>query len=419
MSEEAKTFQCSTCGAPVTFGGDQLQVRCVYCGATVIVPEELRPRPSQAAAQVIIVQAEPTVTIDSEAAQKVARGAGCGVGVMVAVVLLIGILVFFIAAPLPGMVTRANIPGLRDLPNLSTSVPVISQILPTPTPSFARLETSFAGKGTGDGLFQDVRHIAVDGKGNVYAVEYDTLRIQKFDNTGKFVLGWTIVEKPTIDAYRKRGPDAIAADAEGNVYALWDRSLLKYDGNTGKLLARFALEKNELGQHMVVYKNTLIAFANNGFDDTLLWIDTTSGKIVRRAPKLLSSIADDNLFASHMKLAVDGLGNLFVLYTFTDKHQGIYRFSPEGKYLNKFSARPDPNDASGILESLAVDNQSRLYVSRTSRITVLDAEGRFLRAIPSDVYEHVHSEFAIGRENNIFILNRSAGKIFKLSVVKE
>jgi hypothetical protein len=116
---------------------------------------------------------------------------------------------------------------------------------------------------------------------------------------------------------------------------------------------------------------------------------------------------------------VDGLGNLFVLYTFTDKHQGIYRFSPEGKYLNKFSARPDPNDTSGILESLAVDNQSRLYVSRTSRITVLDAEGRFLRAIPSDVYEHVHSEFAIGRENNIFILNRSAGKIFKLSVGKE
>ncbi len=418
MSEEAKTFQCSTCGGPVTFEGDRLQAKCGYCGATVMVPEELRPqlRPQpQLASQVVVVQA-PAAMLDAETAGKVARGVALSVLVPV---IIVGIVVLLLVTQWPGLVTRTDVPGLRELPNLATSVPVISQILPTPTPSFARLEMSLAGKGTGDGLFQDVRHIAVDGQGNVYAVEYDTLRIQKFDGAGKFALGWTIDEKATIDAYRKRGPDAIAADADGNVYALWDRSLLKYSGDTGKLLAHFALEKNELGQNMVVYKNTLIAFANNGFDDTLLWIDTSSGKIVRRAPKLLSSIADDNLFVSHMKLAVDGLGNIFVLYTFSGKHQGIYRFSPEGKYLNRFSPQPDPNDTSGVLESLAVDNQSRLYVSRTGQITVFDDEGRFLQAIPASLYEQVHSEFAIDRNNNILILNRSVGKIFKLSVGKE
>lgn len=224
MSEEAKTFQCSTCGAPITFEGDRLQVKCQYCGSTVTVPEELRPQPP-IASQVVIVQA-PTATLDAETASRMARGAGCGVGGIAVAVLLIGVIAFFIAAPLPGMVSRTNIPWLRDLPDLPTGVPVVSKLLPTPTPLFARLETSFAGKGTGDGLFQDVRHIAVDGQGNVYAAEYDTLRIQKFDGAGKFVLGWTIDEKATIDAYRKRGPDALAADADGNVYALWDRSLL-------------------------------------------------------------------------------------------------------------------------------------------------------------------------------------------------
>jgi DNA-directed RNA polymerase subunit RPC12/RpoP len=406
---ETRSFNCSECGAPINFEGERLQVKCAYCGNMVLVPEELRARPAQAAPQVVIMPAAPMTTLDSATAKKVAGGVGCSVVLTALIPLLIlGAVAYF--------VINNVLPGAKSLTDgLTTRLPTIQA---SPTPGFARLESSFAGQGTGPGLFQDVRLIALDGQGNLYAAEYDTLRIQKFDNAGQYVSGWTIDEQPTIDAYRKRGPDAIAADADGHVYALWDRSLLKYDGASGELLARFALENGELGSHMIVYKDTLIAFADTGFDDTLLWIDTNSGQVVRRVPKLLSSIADDDLFADQMKLAVDGLGNLFVLYSFPDKHQGVYRFSPEGQYVDRFSPRPEGGSLSPTVEGIAVDNQSRVYVGHTLQISVFDTDGRFLHAIPGELYENVSSEFRIDQNNNIFVLNRSAVKIFKLSVTQ-
>jgi ribosomal protein L7/L12/DNA-directed RNA polymerase subunit RPC12/RpoP len=36
------TFNCSTCGAPLTVPGDTATMRCPYCSNTVIVPEALR-----------------------------------------------------------------------------------------------------------------------------------------------------------------------------------------------------------------------------------------------------------------------------------------------------------------------------------------------------------------------------------------
>jgi ribosomal protein L7/L12/DNA-directed RNA polymerase subunit RPC12/RpoP len=38
----AETFNCSTCGAPLTISGDSATIRCPYCSNTVIVPETLR-----------------------------------------------------------------------------------------------------------------------------------------------------------------------------------------------------------------------------------------------------------------------------------------------------------------------------------------------------------------------------------------
>jgi DNA-directed RNA polymerase subunit RPC12/RpoP len=39
---DTKTFQCPNCGSSVTTTGAEKEVKCAYCGTTVIVPEELR-----------------------------------------------------------------------------------------------------------------------------------------------------------------------------------------------------------------------------------------------------------------------------------------------------------------------------------------------------------------------------------------
>jgi len=65
-----------------------------------------------------------------------------------------------------------------------------------------------------------------------------------------------------------------------------------------------------------------------------------------------------------------------------------------------------------------VDNQSRVYIDHTWQISVFDTDGRFLHAIPGALYENVSSEFKIDQNNHIFVLNRSAVKIFKLNVTQ-
>ena len=45
---DAKTFQCSNCGAPLMPSGADKVVRCPYCRTAVIVPKELRDIPAPA-----------------------------------------------------------------------------------------------------------------------------------------------------------------------------------------------------------------------------------------------------------------------------------------------------------------------------------------------------------------------------------
>ncbi|MFZ1041116.1 MAG: hypothetical protein WCA79_08630 [Anaerolineales bacterium] len=39
---EAKSFECPKCGSALTASGMEKEIKCVFCGSTVIVPEELR-----------------------------------------------------------------------------------------------------------------------------------------------------------------------------------------------------------------------------------------------------------------------------------------------------------------------------------------------------------------------------------------
>ena len=42
---DIKSFQCPNCGSSVIPSGSAKEVKCAYCGTTVIVPEELRQQP--------------------------------------------------------------------------------------------------------------------------------------------------------------------------------------------------------------------------------------------------------------------------------------------------------------------------------------------------------------------------------------
>lgn len=76
MSETA-TFQCPNCGSPVKPNGAQKQVKCEYCGSTVIVPEELRdqPAPVSSSTPIEINFGTFTPAINNEAMENLSKAA--------------------------------------------------------------------------------------------------------------------------------------------------------------------------------------------------------------------------------------------------------------------------------------------------------------------------------------------------------
>ncbi len=153
-----------------------------------------------------------------------------------------------------------------------------------------------------------------------------------------------------------------------------------------------------------------IYLVNDGKGEYLMQINE-AGKTVRRINNFHSNAADASMSPRSFGLAairftVDGAGNIFSVYalgdvgsyqlSFNTEDFMIFRFTPEGKYVNKFV---QTMNSVGI----AVDNQSRIYVSNNDSVEIYSDTGEQLSAFffSGDV-----DAFALDKENNIYILSK-------------
>jgi sugar lactone lactonase YvrE len=209
----------------------------------------------------------------------------------------------------------------------------------------------FGGEGNGEGKFKDNRHVAVDGKGRIYSSDYSPMQVQVFDTDGKFVNRW----KPEqgVNLYD------LVADRDGNIYVANDRGVFKFEGETGKLLA-----KDDRIQPRG------LALASNG---KLIVTEGKSFSIVDKNLKLVKKIENAADQASSTfgfdKVAVDGEGTIYMLGR---NEKDVFKFNSDGKFLNRFPT--SGNSANAI----AVDQAGRIFVAETSSIKVLDAGGQRL-----------------------------------------
>ena len=108
---------------------------------------------------------------------------------------------------------------------------------------------SWGKKGTAPGEFANVRSIAVDARGNVYAADGSNQRIQVFDNDGNFKTAFANVGNaqalcltkgadPVLYVSNSNPPDDI--DREGEIYRMkLDGTMTGKFGRSGKLLKEF------------------------------------------------------------------------------------------------------------------------------------------------------------------------------------
>ncbi len=148
---DSKSFQCPNCGSPIIPSGSEKQVKCAYCGSTVIVPEELRdqtPPPSDfSIPQSDFPNEEVIHTIGTVG--KVTAGVVAGTTVMSFV---LPIVMTCIILGVVGGVLYAVFSGINSsnqAPNQSPSLPAIPfmaspTLVPTPVPTAINTPVPFS-----------------------------------------------------------------------------------------------------------------------------------------------------------------------------------------------------------------------------------------------------------------------------------
>ncbi len=385
---EGKSLTCPSCGASLSALGKTTETKCPYCGTSVMIPQELRLR--QAATPSVVTTDQP------------ARSSS-GLAIVIFLVLVLGAVgvgIFLI-----------NGASFSD-------IPIVQALAATPTPAgFAHVVLSFGGEGTAPGLFQDARHVAVDSNDNMYVDDYKTMRVQKFDAKGKYVSGWTVDQ--ALCSNKSATLDTLHADRAGNVWVHFCGSILKYDGATGKLLAELNGDKNaprDFYMDEVLYPDggllVLADDTSSTANEVLLHLDS-DGKVLARYPNLVSAqMPKGSANAMTLNPAIDGLGNIFLLNT---DDYAVYKFTPDGKYVSKFGS---VGSGRGQFDTwalhIAVDNQSRIYVTDFSGIKVFDSNGAFVDSM-SDHFAGGVLEIRINDKNEMFVVG-GKNMIYKLTI---
>ena len=263
----------------------------------------------------------------------------------------------------------------------------------TAEPGFASVVLKFGGEGIGPGMFKDARSVAVDGEGRIYVGEYlKSGRIQVFDAGGKFITQWSVDPKmPLRD---------LTADRKGTVYVVQRGEINRFEGASGNPLGKLEYgggERAYFDDARTTADGGLIGVMNN--EDIVRF--NANGQVVRTINKSISTQTGDPESVDSM--AVDGLGNIYALSGGHDV--AVFKFSPEGRFINRFGSSGEQPGQFRAAHAIAVDGQGRIYVSDIKGIQVFGPDGRYI-----DVFKvegHVAFGLIFNDKNELFVAART------------
>lgn len=289
-----------------------------------------------------------------------------------------------IAAQTPTPVTEVATPGEaalqtaesssdRHQPARTTSVAPSATPTPRPKPSAtpapaapASILFTFGSEGIGPGQFTDARSVAVDNNtGHIYVGEYTGGRIQVFDESGKFITQWMVDTEMPL-----RG---MAVGRQGNVFIVQSGLIYRYSGESGDLIEEINYEPGWGFDDVVVAADGGFVAPWFGHQDNIVRFNTKGEPTLTITEAFNGATGSSEL---EMRLAVDGLGNIYALGTFNST---VLKFGPDGKFLDLFG---HGGEGPGTLDSpmaIAVDGQGRVYISElVGPIKIFDSGGQYL-----------------------------------------
>lgn len=222
----------------------------------------------------------------------------------------------------------------------------------------------WGSKGSGEGQFENTSqwnilgHLALDSQGNIYVIDANNYRIQKFDSSANYQTQWG--KEGTGDG-EFRLPFDIAVDPENNVYVCDSHDtnrVQKFDAS-GKFLLRWGETGYKDGQ----FSGDSCSLAIDP-DGNILVADN-SGRIQKfdANGQFLSKIAlqpVNNALVSPWNIAVDKQGNIYVG---DYNNLQIVKLDPQGQVLAIWNGKEAGDVGFASLPDIAVDDAGNIYIS--------------------------------------------------------
>jgi streptogramin lyase len=354
-----QTFDCPKCGAPVNYDpAIASTARCGYCSSQLAVPN---PYLNQGP-RIIKLDIGPGV---ASGAKKIAS-----LALIIPIVIIV--FVFVIILVVFGMVrsTIRSVTAPFKTPTATRTGPGGARTGDSAN-AFASVALQFGEEGIGPGMFTDARSIGVDSNGNIYVGEYSGGRIQVFDSAGKFIRQWTTVDP-------KMPLRGMTVDRKGTVYVAQRGVITRYNGETGESIGTVKYSEGDGFDDVTIAPDGgLVCAWYRGRDDIVRF--NAQGNVVRTIRAAVSTAADRSEL--NTRVAIDGRGNIYALGTFAN---GVFKFSPEGKFTNRFGGQGNQPGQISAADAVAVDGKGRVYVSDIKGIQVFDSEGRYLTSFRPD-----------------------------------
>jgi sugar lactone lactonase YvrE len=267
--------------------------------------------------------------------------------------------------------------------------------------------------------FGQVRGVALDKEGDLYAVDGENSQVLKFDPTGKFLMQWG--SKGTADGQfimsGLQGADTtgfVVVDSHGNVYVTENNRVQKFDSN-GKFLAKWGTAGSGDGQFGLALAIAIDA------QDNLYVVDINNNDIQKfdSSGKFLVRWGGDGSgpgqFKEPTSVAIDKQGNVLVAEARTGRLQ---KFDSNGKYLGEAVLGAVDHLVIGPV-ALAVGDQGQLYIGEyaNGRVTEFDGTGKLLAAWGNaGPYKDQISEaggLALGSDGSVYVADAFYHRVLK------
>jgi DNA-binding beta-propeller fold protein YncE len=223
-------------------------------------------------------------------------------------------------------------------------------------------------------------HVAVDLEGNLYVIDATNNRIQKFDRTGQFLTMWGRLGsgEGEFNFHVDRSHGGVAVDGQGQVYVVDqnNKRIQKFDSN-GRFLAKWDSRGMKDGQFIrpsgIAVDRQGYVYVVDGQRNDIQKFDG-NGQFLAKWGSLGSG---DGQFKQPWGVEVDGAGNIFVVDRGNFR---IQKFDQEGQFLAQWGSSGSGEGQFLQPNDLSVDSQGQVYVpdEDSSTIQIFDGQGQFL-----------------------------------------